>query len=111
LLWPHPTASWISVTVVIVVRPQLTGAARRAVERAAGTAAGALAAAALPLWALTAWPFALLVAALAALRPPLKQRRPALYAAVMTPLVLLLTGAPPPAWRACGSPTRPSGAR
>ncbi|MEV0520829.1 FUSC family protein, partial [Nonomuraea sp. NPDC050405] len=39
-----------------------------------------------------AWPFALLVAALAALRPPLKDRRPAAYAAVMTPLVLLLSG-------------------
>ncbi|GAA2295106.1 hypothetical protein GCM10010149_49200 [Nonomuraea roseoviolacea subsp. roseoviolacea] len=95
LLWPHPTASWISVTVVIVVRRQLTGAARRAVERAAGTAAGALAAAALPLWALTAWPFTLLVAGLAALRPAFKERRPALYAAVMTPLVLLLTGGAP----------------
>ncbi|GAA3166505.1 FUSC family protein [Nonomuraea roseoviolacea] len=95
LLWPHPTASWISVTVVIVVRRQLAGAARRAVERAAGTAAGALAAAALPLWALTAWPFTLLVAGLAALRPAFKERRPALYAAVMTPLVLLLTGGAP----------------
>ncbi|NUW39242.1 FUSC family protein [Nonomuraea rhodomycinica] len=95
LLWPHPTGSWISVTVVIVVRRQLTGAARRAVERAAGTAAGALAAAALPLWALTAWPFTLVVAGLAGLRPAVKEHHPALYAAVMTPLVLLLTGGAP----------------
>ncbi|MET7463502.1 FUSC family protein [Nonomuraea sp. NPDC005501] len=92
LLWPHPTASWISVTVVIVVRRRLTGAARRAVERAAGTAVGALAVAVMPAWASAAWPLALLVAALAALRPPLKDRRPAAYAAVMTPLVLLLSG-------------------
>lgn len=92
LLWPHPTASWISVTVVIVVRRRLTGAARRAVERAAGTALGALAVAVMPAWASAAWPLALLVAALAALRPPLKDRRPAAYAAVMTPLVLLLSG-------------------
>ncbi|MFI6785829.1 FUSC family protein [Nonomuraea sp. NPDC050383] len=92
LLWPHPTASWISVTVVIVVRRRLTGAARRAVERAAGTALGALAVAVMPAWASAAWPLALLVAGLAALRPPLKDRRPAAYAAVMTPLVLLLSG-------------------
>ncbi|MFF4614893.1 FUSC family protein [Nonomuraea jabiensis] len=90
LLWRQPTASWIAVTVVIVVRRRLDGAARRSVERAAGTAAGVVAGSAVLLWVPPPWLFVLLVAALAALRPALKERDYILYATVMTPLVLLL---------------------
>ncbi|MER6951085.1 FUSC family protein [Nonomuraea sp. NPDC000554] len=90
LVWTQPTASWISVTVVIVVRRRFDGAPRRAVERAAGTAAGVLAGAAVLLWVPPSWLFVLVVGVLAALRPMLKDRNGTLYAAVMTPLVLLL---------------------
>ncbi|MET9240617.1 FUSC family protein [Nonomuraea sp. NPDC003709] len=90
LLWPQPAASWIAVTVVIVVRRRLDGAARRSVERAAGTAAGVVAGSAVLLWVPPSWLFVLLVAALAAVRPMLKERNYTLYATVMTPLVLLL---------------------
>ncbi|MFG6192888.1 FUSC family protein [Nonomuraea sp. JJY05] len=90
LLWPQPAASWIAVTVVIVVRRRLDGAVRRSVERAAGTAAGVAAGSAALLWVPPSWLFVLLVAALAAIRPVLKERNHTLYATVMTPLVLLL---------------------
>ncbi|MFI7124572.1 FUSC family protein [Nonomuraea sp. NPDC050153] len=90
LLWPQPTASWIAVTVVIVVRRRLDGAVRRSVERAAGTAAGVAAGSAVLLWVPPSWLFVLLVAVLAAVRPALKERNYTLYATVMTPLVLLL---------------------
>ncbi|MBT2233041.1 FUSC family protein [Nonomuraea sp. NEAU-A123] len=90
LVWPQPTASWIAVTVVIVVRRQLDGALRRAVERAAGTGAGVVAGSAVLLWVPAPWLFVLLVAGLAAVRPVLKDRDYTLYATVMTPLVLLL---------------------
>ncbi|WP_433509568.1 FUSC family protein [Nonomuraea sp. CA-143628] len=90
LVWPQPNASWIAVTVVIVVRRQLDGALRRAIERAAGTAAGVLAGSAVLLWVPPSWLFVLLVAVLAAVRPVLKDRQYTLYATVMTPLVLLL---------------------
>ncbi|MEV1174608.1 FUSC family protein, partial [Nonomuraea sp. NPDC049784] len=83
-------ASWIAVTVVIVVRRRLDGAVRRAVERAAGTAAGVIAGSAVLLWVPPSWLFVLLVAVLAALRPVLKERHYTMYATVMTPLVLLL---------------------
>ncbi|MGW0202167.1 FUSC family protein, partial [Nonomuraea sp. NPDC003201] len=59
-------------------------------ERAAGTAAGAVAGSAALLWVPPSWLFVLLVAALAAVRPMLKERNYTLYATVMTPLVLLL---------------------
>ncbi|MET7326600.1 FUSC family protein [Nonomuraea sp. NPDC005650] len=90
LLWPQPAASWIAVTVVIVVRRRMDGAARRSVERAAGTAAGVAAGSAVLLWVPPSWLFVLLVAVLAAVRPVLKERNYTLYATVMTPLVLLL---------------------
>ncbi|MEV6148756.1 FUSC family protein [Nonomuraea sp. NPDC052129] len=90
LVWPQPNASWIAVTVVIVVRRQLDGALRRAIERAAGTAAGVLAGSAVLLWVPPSWLFVLLVSGLAAVRPVLKDRQYTLYATVMTPLVLLL---------------------
>ncbi|MEU7742468.1 FUSC family protein [Nonomuraea sp. NPDC049158] len=90
LVWPQPNASWIAVTVVIVVRRRLDGAPRRAIERAAGTAAGVLAGSAALLWVPPSWLFVLLVSALAAVRPVLKDRQYTLYATVMTPLVLLL---------------------
>ncbi|MEU7857957.1 FUSC family protein [Nonomuraea sp. NPDC049141] len=90
LVWPQPTASWIAVTVVIVVRRQLDGALRRAIERAAGTGAGVLVGSAVLLWVPAPWLFVLLVAGLAAVRPVLKDRDYTLYATVMTPLVLLL---------------------
>jgi uncharacterized membrane protein YccC len=90
LVWPQPNASWIAVTVVIVVRRRLEGALRRAIERAAGTAAGVLAGSAVLLWVPPSWLFVLLVSGLAAVRPVLKDRQYTLYATVMTPLVLLL---------------------
>jgi hypothetical protein len=90
LVWPQPNASWIAVTVVIVVRRRLDGAPRRAIERAAGTAAGVLAGSAVLLWVPPSWLFVLLVSGLAAVRPVLKDRQYTLYATVMTPLVLLL---------------------
>jgi uncharacterized membrane protein YccC len=73
-----------------VVQHRLDGALTRAVARAAGTAAGVLAGSALLLATPPSWLFVLLVTGLAGARPFLKARNYALYATVMTPLVVLL---------------------
>jgi hypothetical protein len=93
LLWHQDKAYWIAVTVAIVVRRRLDGALVRAVQRAAGTAAGVLAGTAFVWWAPPPWSTVVIVTVLAGIRPLLKARNYALYATVMTPLVVLLLDA------------------
>jgi hypothetical protein len=90
MLWHQAKAYWIAVTVVIVVRRRLDGALARPLQRAAGTAAGVAAGSVTLLGAPSSWPLVAVAAALAGLRPLLKEANYALYAAVMTPLVVLL---------------------
>ena len=90
LIWPQPKSYWIALTVAIVVQRSLPLALQRTWERAAGTAVGVLLASTFLLWVPPAWCVVLFVGALAGLRPLLRTRRYALYAVVMTPLMVLL---------------------
>ena len=97
LLWPHDHSYWISLTVAIVVHRNLQSALTRTFQRATGTALGVLLISMLllgmpPLWAVIA-----LAAVLAAARPVLFNVNYIVYAAVTTPLIILLLdfGKPP----------------
>jgi len=90
LLLPTHHAYWVSLTVAIVVRRQMSEAMTRTVERALGTVAGVLAAMLLLLWSPPLPVLIALVAALAAARPVLRVANYAAYAALMTPLIMLL---------------------
>jgi hypothetical protein len=81
---------WVSVTVVIVVQRNLQTAAARAFHRAAGTVLGVLLISLLLLASPPVWALLLIIAALAAARPILLETNYTAYAAVMTPLVILL---------------------
>ena len=89
-LWPHHHGYWVSVTVVIVVQRDLQTAHARAWRRALGTALGVLLTS---LFILGSYPEAATIAAIAILagaRPILMETNYTAYAAVMTPLVILL---------------------
>jgi Fusaric acid resistance protein-like len=89
-LWPGHHGYWVSITVVIVVQRNLEAALPRALQRAGGTAVGVLLAAVVVLGPPPPWAAVLLIAAFAAARPVLMDANYAAYAAVMTPLVILL---------------------
>jgi hypothetical protein len=89
-MWPHHHGYWVSITVVIVVQRHLQAALPRAVRRAAGTALGVLLTTLLWLGSLSMWATIGMIAPLAAARPILREANYAAYAAVMTPLVILL---------------------
>ena len=88
--WPLHHGYWVSITVVIVVQRNLQTAAARAFHRAAGTVLGVLLISLLLLASPPVWALLLIIAALAAARPILLETNYTAYAAVMTPLVILL---------------------
>ncbi|WP_163573704.1 FUSC family protein [Fodinicola feengrottensis] len=90
VIWAQPKASWIAVTVVIVVGRRLEGALRRPAERMTGTVLGVALGSVVLLHSPPVWFFLTMVAGLAAVRPYLKARNYTLYATIMTPLVVLL---------------------
>jgi len=89
-IWPLHHGYWISMTVVIVVQRNLQTAPARAFHRAAGTMLGVLLISLLLLASPPLWALLLIIAALAAARPVLLETNYTSYAAVMTPLVILL---------------------
>lgn len=89
-IWPLHRGYWVSITVVIVVHRNLQTAMARALQRAAGTVFGVLIISLLLLASLPMWFLLLTIAALAAARPILLETNYTAYAAVMTPLVILL---------------------
>jgi uncharacterized membrane protein YccC len=89
-LWPHHHGYWVSITVVIVVHRNLDAALTRTLQRAAGTVLGVLLISLLLLGSPPTSAVIATIALLAAARPILKQANYAAYAAVMTPLVILL---------------------
>ncbi len=90
LVWPYGHGYWIAITVAIVVHRNLSAALPRALERAGGTVGGVLLCGALMFAAPSAWGLIATIAVLAALRPLLREANYTVYAAVMTPLVILL---------------------
>jgi uncharacterized membrane protein YccC len=89
-IWPHHHGYWVSITVVIVAQRNLQAAFPRTLQRAVGTSIGVLLTGLLLLGSSSMWPVIAMIAALAAARPILKEANYAAYAAVMTPLVILL---------------------
>ncbi|MGW6199816.1 FUSC family protein [Kribbella sp. NPDC055110] len=89
VLWHQEKGYWIALAVVIVVRRR-GGSLLRATQRCLGTCVGVLVGGALVLWVPPSWAIVAVVGVLAGLRPLLKERNYAAYAAVMTPLVVLL---------------------
>jgi len=88
-LWHQPKSYWIALTVAIVVQRQLDGALVRTAQRGFGTLAGVVLGSALLLTTLPTWGLVVAVGVLAAARPLLKVRNYALYAMIMSPLVVL----------------------
>ena len=89
-IWPHHHGYWVSITVVIVVRRDLRSALTRTLHRAAGTVFGVLLISLLLLGSPPMWAIISIIAALAAARTILIEINYTAYAAVMTPLVILL---------------------
>jgi hypothetical protein len=89
-IWPHHHGYWVSITVVIVVQRNLQAALTRTLHRAAGTTLGVLLTGLLLVGSPNMWAMIAMIAALAAARPMLIEANYTAYAAVMTPLVILL---------------------
>jgi uncharacterized membrane protein YccC len=89
-IWPHHHGYWVSITVVIVVQRNLQTALTRTIHRAAGTTLGVLLISLLLVGSPNMWAMIAMIAALAAARPVLLDTNYTAYAAVMTPLVILL---------------------
>ncbi|MDD5168120.1 MAG: FUSC family protein [Syntrophales bacterium] len=89
-LWPHSHGYWMSLTVAIVIQRDLSASLMRTLQRAAGTVLGVLLAGLLMIAYPSVWSMILMIAVLAAARPILREANYAAYAAVMTPLIILL---------------------
>jgi uncharacterized membrane protein YccC len=88
--WPNHHAYWAVFTVAIVVHRSLGAALDRALHRAAGTVLGAGIVSLLLLASPSEWTKVALIGGLAAMRPLYRESNYTMYAAVMTPLVILL---------------------
>lgn len=89
-LWPGHHAYWVSITAIIVSQRDPGAAFSRTLQRAAGTAIGVALTGLLLLGTSSLWTVVVLIAVLAAARPVLREANYTAYAAVMTPLVILL---------------------
>ena len=89
-LWPSHHGYWVAITVIIVVQRDLQAALPRAIHRAAGTTVGVMLISLLMLWEPSNWAVIAVIAAMAALRPILIETNYLIYAAIQTPLVILL---------------------
>jgi uncharacterized membrane protein YccC len=89
-IWPFHHGYWVSITIVIVVQRNLQAALARTLERATGTVLGVLLTSLILLGSPNAWAMVAMIGVLAAARPVLKEANYTAYAAVMTPLVILL---------------------
>lgn len=90
-LWPAPHATWTVLTVSLVVQRDRRAGEVRIFERGVGTAVGVVVAAALLSEGVPTWLIILGVVLIGAVRPHVKRANYTLYAALMTPLVVLLT--------------------
>jgi uncharacterized membrane protein YccC len=89
-IWPQHHGYWVSITVVIVLQRDLQKALSRALQRVIGTVLGVLLISLIFLGAPPLWVIIVLIALLAAARPILREANYTAYAAVITPLVILL---------------------
>ena len=98
-IWPQHHGYWVFITIVIVVQRNLEAALKRTFHRAAGTVFGVLLVSLLLLGSSSTWIAIAMITVLAAIRPILTEVNYAAYAAVQTPLVILLLDfGQPPSW-------------
>ncbi|MFD1674279.1 FUSC family protein [Alicyclobacillus fodiniaquatilis] len=84
---------WIGLTIAIVLQRDLSASQGRIVQRGIGTAAGVVLGTLVLLCALPQWSIVVIVGVLGALRPIFKNRSYAIYAMLMTPLMLMMFSA------------------
>jgi uncharacterized membrane protein YccC len=89
-IWPHHHGYWVSITVVIVLQRDLQKALSRAIHRSLGTVLGVLLISLIFLGGPPAAVVVMLIALLAAARPILREANYTAYAAVITPMVIML---------------------
>lgn len=94
---------WIIVTTVIVIQPHSGATLRRGLQRMAGTVAGAVVAALLAPLVHGQLRAALVLFALALLAAALRRHNYAIYAALMTPLFLLMAESASGDWHLAGT--------
>ncbi|HWU23956.1 MAG TPA: FUSC family protein, partial [Nocardioides sp.] len=91
MLWPAPHATWAVLTVSLVVQRDRRSGQVRIFERGVGTAIGVVIAAAFLSEGVPTWAIIVGVVLLGAVRPHVQRANYTSYAALMTPLVVLLT--------------------
>jgi len=89
-LWAGHHGYWIGVTVAVTLGRPLPAPPTRTLERLIGTVLGVLLAGGLLGWGPSLWAIVALIAVMAAARPALRSANYVAYAAVMTPLVMLI---------------------
>jgi hypothetical protein len=89
-VWPLRHGYWVALTIMIVVQRDLRSVLTRTLHRATGTFLGVLITGILLLGHWPLWAVAAFVAVLAAARPALMEVSYTAYAAVQTPLIILL---------------------
>ena len=97
-LWPHHHGYWVLITVVILVRRDIQSSIKLTSQRAIGTVIGVLLTSLLLLGTSSIWAAVAMMASMAAVRPILMEINYTAYAAVQTPLVLLLLDFGQPSW-------------
>lgn len=95
-LWPEHHMHWVALTVALLSQRQVEALPVKATQRALGTALGVAAGGLFVLYRPSDWAIVLGVGLLAAARPLLKARNYLAYAAIMTPLIILVMDAGQP---------------
>lgn len=95
-LWPDHHMHWVALTVALLSQRQIEALPVKAMQRALGTALGVAAGGLFVLYRPSDWAIVLGIGLLAAARPLLKARNYLAYAAIMTPLIILIMDAGQP---------------
>ena len=90
IIWPFPRGYWILLTVAIVVQRDMNKLLPRMFQRGAGTFIGVILSSLFIYFVPAPWLLVLIIGALAAARIFLRETNYLAYAAVMTPLVIIL---------------------
>jgi len=88
--FPNHHGYWASITVLIVVQRRLQTALTRSIDRAVGTTIGVMITGLLMLGLSSVWAIIAMIGVLAAARPILLEANYIAYAAVQTPLIIML---------------------
>jgi hypothetical protein len=90
IIWPFQRGYWILLTVAIVIQRDITKLLPRMFQRGAGTFIGVILSCLFIFFVPSSWLLVLIIGVLAAARVVLRETNYMAYAAVMTPLVIIL---------------------